>query len=95
MHTCLSCAVLGVYNFILITLWVGVLDCRPNILPIISNQYTLCFCVMLMDFNEHKSMVYIYMALYYAFQLGCFQLETNQCSCHPWKKRSTLLLTNM
>ena len=44
MHTCLSCAVLGVYNFILITLWVGVLDCRPNILPIISNQYTLCFC---------------------------------------------------
>lgn len=95
MHTCLSCAVLVVYNFILITFWVGVLDCRPNMLLIISNQYRLCFCVMLMDWNEHKSTEYIYMALYYAFRLGCFQLETNQCYCHAWKKRSTLLLTNM
>ena len=95
MHTCLSCTVLGVYSFILTTLWVGVLGCRPNMLSIISNQYTLCFCVMLMDWNEHKSMVYIYMALYYAFRLVCFQLEANQCYCHAFKKRSTLLLTNM
>ena len=76
MHTCLSCTVLGVYSFILTTLWVGVLGCRPNMLSIISNQYTLCFCVMLMDWNEHKLTEYIYMALYYAFRLGCFQLET-------------------